>query len=275
MKVLRAIGAFFAKIGRWIANTAWVQPLLIVGGIFAVIFSIPYIKKGIEGLQADNTDYKYAYYQDRSLSLTDDGRADKLLGYLEDYEHNVENIRKEFGSKFFLTFAQKSCTGCKDQVEGYNYFNKHNSSTDKFKLYSILVDKTDSKGNYLAKDLVIEHIDLFNEIEGAFADESENYPLFRNKESVKSTMISKIRELSNCTDVGEGSKGIETPTTLMIDLDGFEDGQYGTNGITQIFFNYVDFIDSSVSVNAASKGNMVRDIWTYNGIFDPEYKENK
>ena len=52
MKILRAIGHFFAKIGRWIANTAWVQPLLIVGGIFAIIFSIPYIKRGFENLFA-------------------------------------------------------------------------------------------------------------------------------------------------------------------------------------------------------------------------------
>ena len=55
MKILRVIGAFFVKIGRWIANTAWVQPLLIVGGIFGIIFSIPYIKKAIEDAQVDNT----------------------------------------------------------------------------------------------------------------------------------------------------------------------------------------------------------------------------
>ncbi len=273
MKVLRAIGGFFAKIGRWIAGTAWVQPLLIVGAIFGVIFSIPYIKKGIEGLQADSTDYKYLYYQDRSLSLAEDGKADKLLGYLEDYDNNVENIRSEFGSKFFLTFAQKNCTNCKDAVEGYKYFSTHNSS-EKYKLYSILVDKTDSNGDYMAKKIVNEHIDLFNQIEGAFADDWEEYPLFINKPTVKDSMISKIQALSNSTDVGEGSTGIETPTTLMIDLDGYDEGHYGVNGITQIFFNYIDFIDSSVSVNAASKGNMVRDIWTYNGIFDPEYKNN-
>ena len=40
MVVLRAIGNFFARIGRWIRDTAWVQPLLIVGGIFAIIFSM-------------------------------------------------------------------------------------------------------------------------------------------------------------------------------------------------------------------------------------------
>ena len=47
MVVLRAIGGFFARIGRWIKETAWIQPLLIVGAIFAVIFSIPHIIKGV------------------------------------------------------------------------------------------------------------------------------------------------------------------------------------------------------------------------------------
>ena len=108
MKILRAIGAFFAKIGRWIANTAWVQPLLIVGGIFGIIFSIPYIKKGIEGLQSDTTDYKYRYYQNNALNLKEGGTADELLGYLEE-GGNADKIRSKFGSKFFLVFTNSAC----------------------------------------------------------------------------------------------------------------------------------------------------------------------
>lgn len=41
MNILKAIGARLTKLWRWIRETAWVQPLLIVGAIFAVIFSIP------------------------------------------------------------------------------------------------------------------------------------------------------------------------------------------------------------------------------------------
>lgn len=41
MNILKAIGARLTKLWRWIRETAWVQPLLIVGSIFAVIFSIP------------------------------------------------------------------------------------------------------------------------------------------------------------------------------------------------------------------------------------------
>ena len=271
MKILRAIGGFFAKIGRWIANTAWVQPLLIVGGIFAIIFSIPYIKKGIEGLQTDTTDYKYQYYKDRSLDLKEGGKADKLLGYLEDYKDNKENIKKEFGSQFLLTFVKQNCQNCKDAVEGYKYVaNNYNSKfTNKFKMYTILVDKTNDEGDYLAKPIVEKHNDLFDVIAGLFEDDAvkEDYPVFKNTTGKADGVISKLKELSGIT-----TEGMETPTTFMVDIDGYEDGAFGINGITQFFFNYIDYIDSD-TINAATKGNLLRDMWTYQNIFDPEYEK--
>ena len=272
MKILRAIGAFFAKIGRWIASTAWVQPLLIVGGIFAIIFSIPYIKKGIEGLQTDTTDYKYKYYQDRALSLTEDGKAEKLLTYLEEYEDKKENIRKEFGSQFILTFSKKDCQNCKDAVEGYKYASSNYNSKfkNKFKLYSILVDKTDDEGEYLAEPIVEKANALFDDIVGLFEDDSvkEDYPVFKNTTGKADGVISKLKELSGIT-----TNGMETPTSFMIDIDAFENGAFGTNGITQFYFNYIDYIEGD-TINAATKGNLVRDMWTYQGIFDPEYEGN-
>lgn len=271
MKILRAIGGFFAKIGRWVASTAWIQPLLIVGGIFGIIFSIPYIKKGIEGLQADNTDYKYQYYKDHSLGLKEDGKADKLLHYLDEYEDNVENIRKEFGSKFFLTFAKKDCVNCKDAVAGYKNLTSNFSSwkLDKsFKLYSILVDKTDDDGEYLAKKILSKNNDLFTKLAADYGESDPDYPLFRNLPDKKSGMIQKICDFPEQT-LTTGN-GMETPTTFLIDIDG-ADSNFSVNGITQIFFNYIDFIEGDV--NARSKGQMLRDAWSYSGIFDPDYNK--
>jgi hypothetical protein len=57
MKILKAIGAFFARIWRWIKETAWIQPLLIVGAIFAVIFSIPYFSSWISSLGIGSENY--------------------------------------------------------------------------------------------------------------------------------------------------------------------------------------------------------------------------
>ena len=50
MKFLKILDTPFVKLWGWIKDTAWVQPLLIVGCIFGVIFSIPYISKGIQNL---------------------------------------------------------------------------------------------------------------------------------------------------------------------------------------------------------------------------------
>ena len=271
MKVLRAIGGFFAKIGRWIANTAWIQPLLIVGGIFGIIFSIPYIKKGIEGLQTDNTDYKYEYYKEHALNLKEDGRADKLLHYLDEYEDNVENIRKEYGAKFFLTFVKKDCPNCKEGVAGFKNLSDNFSSwklDHSFKLYTILVDKTNDDGEYLAKKILRKNNGLFEKLAADYGEADPDYPLFRNvSSSKKKEMADKIAEFPEQTLTD--SNGMETPTTFLIDLDG-ANTNFSVNGITQIFFNYTDFIEGDR--NARSKGAMLRDAWSYKGIFDPEYE---
>jgi hypothetical protein len=59
MIILKAIGSFFVKIWRWIKDTAWVQPLLIVGAIFAVIFSIPYITEWANNFTHNSTNSFY------------------------------------------------------------------------------------------------------------------------------------------------------------------------------------------------------------------------
>ena len=71
MVVLRAIGRFFARIGRWIKETAWIQPLLIVGAIFAVIFSIPHIIDFFKGVasESDSANKFFAKYQISSSNL--------------------------------------------------------------------------------------------------------------------------------------------------------------------------------------------------------------
>ena len=87
MGILRAIGRFFAKIGRWIRDTAWVQPLLIVGGIFAIIFSIPYIVDGVKAA-LDSGNASETFYYNHRLSLNgsekEESDADKLIDYIVD-----------------------------------------------------------------------------------------------------------------------------------------------------------------------------------------------
>src|SRR5574344_2269684 len=70
MEILKKIAAPFVAIWRWIKETAWVQPLLIVGVIFAVIFSIPSITKAIQSASSGSSD-GLDYYKSVQLSLDD------------------------------------------------------------------------------------------------------------------------------------------------------------------------------------------------------------
>ena len=109
MVVLRAIGRFFARIGRWIKDTAWIQPLLIVGGIFAIIFSIPYLTKWVKSwFNEESASEKY--FSSKKLSLKnadkDQGKseADDLFRYLDAYSKDEQTAdqEKKFGKKFFI-----------------------------------------------------------------------------------------------------------------------------------------------------------------------------
>ncbi len=78
-KVLSAIGRFFKGIGNWIKTTAWIQPLLIVGAIFALIMSIKPISNWIGEITA--TESISTFYDDHKVSFKDlfgaDGKMDK------------------------------------------------------------------------------------------------------------------------------------------------------------------------------------------------------
>lgn len=273
--VLRAIGGFFAKIGRWIANTAWIQPLLIVGGIFGIIFSIPYIKKGIDGLSAANqTDEKLAYYKSRAISLDNakdhNSDFDKLLSWLE--EDNRTEIKNKYGEKFFLTFATEDCAYCKECVAGFESLNSNFGEwglDQKFNLVSVMVDTTDDDGNYLAKYAFEEHQDLFDAIVGEFS-EYEDYPLLKNVTSdQKSTLKTSIEKLQNAID--DNGEGLETPTTFLIDLSTTGDAaEVNVNGVTAIFFNYTDLLSTAGYNEQTSyyKGKFLSDCWSYSNLFD-------
>ncbi|MDD3938419.1 MAG: hypothetical protein PHU55_01520, partial [Bacilli bacterium] len=108
MNILKAIGAFFVRIGRWIKDTAWVQPLLIVGAIFAVIFSIPSITSWIEGLAEDaRSSEKYYQKFQRSLAGGETSEADKLIADIQDGD-----AKSSIGEKFFLVFVSEDCSAC-------------------------------------------------------------------------------------------------------------------------------------------------------------------
>ena len=176
MVVLRAIGGFFARIGRWIKETAWIQPLLIVGAIFAVIFSIPHIIKGVSSW-FDESDSANKFLTRYRLDLKDanvvpDGKyvgkskVDEFLTYVEDGE--TEKIKSTYGERFFVAFV-KDDSSSKDLYGGLKTFKDKWAAKDQefvginkdllkgdFRLHTIYVDSTTTVDG--------EEINLFDEV---------------------------------------------------------------------------------------------------------------
>ena len=280
MKILRAIGGFFAKIGRWIANTAWIQPLLIVGGIFGVIFSIPYIKTAIENSQVDTTDYDYAYYtaSSRALDLKENSTAkrsaDKLFSNLElNNAEGYKTINDNFGKKFFVTFIKKDCASCKECVEGWKEYAKMNKD---FKLYTIVMDKKakSSDKDYLSKRIFNTYNQFFGSLDTTFGEEDKGeYALYKNVDSsVKSTYVTNLNKFADNTTSSVG-EGIETPFTFMYDFDKIEsEADYvNTYKVTAVMFNYVSLIEGTS--NIYTKKLLLDDAWNYKGVFNPNPEE--
>ena len=283
-KVLRVIGGFFAKIGRWIANTAWVQPLLIVGGIFGIIFSIPYIKEGIEKLQPVATDDAILFYRNRAISLdgayTEDGNtgtssADQLFDKLESFTADDQQwIIDNYGDKFFLTFATETCPNCKACIDGYNSLSENFATwglNSSFRLYTIMVDTVDSDGHYLAKSLFEHHQPLLDDIVGEYA-EYEDYPLLKNvTESQADALRSSIEKLQDAID--DNGEGLDTPCTFMIDLSETKvEAEVNPHGVTAIFFNYTSLMTEELS--PINKGTFLKNCWSYTELFDKNYNKD-
>ena len=179
MKVLRAIGGFFAKIGRWIKETAWIQPLLIVGAIFAIIFAIPHIIDGVKGL-FNESDSANKYFKKHEISLVkadqiDDGKhvgnskVDELFTWFE--EDKADDVKSAYGERFYLAFVEKDSASCKDLYGGVKEFQekwkKNNAEFQglkgEFKFYTIYVDTVseDDDSINLFDEVWNNHYDLF------------------------------------------------------------------------------------------------------------------
>ncbi len=123
MNVLKKLGTPFVAVWRWIKETAWVQPLLIVGIIFAIIFSIPSITKWVQSW--DFGDDSYDWLNSNRLSLegcTKDSTKGEAAEFFQAFETaqnnwnngNKEEARRELNkytgdsNKMFLYFVQEN-----------------------------------------------------------------------------------------------------------------------------------------------------------------------
>ena len=276
MIILKAIGSFFAKIGRWIKETAWVQPLLIVGAIFAVIFSIPHIVNWVSSWFASGNEYEtfYGRYQvSLNGAVEHKSDADKLMQYLENRNNGTatsDEINK-YGDQFFLTFYQSGCSGCEDTFPGFETlqanFNSgeftvkemstgYKSSTE-FKYFTIKVDEsTDDEltGSETSFDKLFDNYpDFFEEA----VTSVEDRPYYHKQGGSSSTYASLLEDINDINS-------FQTPTTFMIDFNYPEASEYG---IVDIIFNF-DGKDNKTTATALAR--TLIDCWNHVGVFSEE-----
>ena len=280
MVVLRAIGHFFARIGRWIKETAWIQPLLIVGGIFAIIFSIPYLTKWVKSWFKDESAAE-KYYSNKKVSLknAEDHKSDVdvLFDYLtlRDDAEKVSAGEKKFGQKFFLTIVQENCSACQDRYEAFQILEKEwgkgsfeeLKDQDSFKMFTIYADtKNDDGQNLFEKVYDRDNVTSFFEntvdyMSGNYVD----HPYYINGNEG-----SYDTNLKNLTKREE----ITTPATFLIDFttEGKRDWT-SPNGVREVLFTF----DGTDGSDSYAKARTLRNAWTNkdsaSNVFSQDYRK--
>jgi len=271
MIILSAIGRFFARIGRWIRDTAWVQPLLIVGGIFAIIFSIPYITKWVQSWY-DSQNAAESFFGEYKVSLENckDGNsdADKLFRYMNGTD-NQEEGKAKYGDKFFIMFTKSDCEGCTDAYEGLKYlrdnWNKNEFSTgDQFRMYTLFVDTLDddNEKNLFQTYFYNTYDVYFEELAGSMTAS----PYYTNKGGSSSSYATNIESLAD-------PEAMSVPTLFFVDFSKNETApQHNTLRVSEILFN-VDAKDTQGS-NSLGRARTLFDCWNHTDIFSADYQQD-
>ncbi len=251
-KFFGAIGRFFAKIWNWIKETAWVQPLLIVGLIFGVIFSIPAITKGIKQLQENGSNYRYI---NKNNIL-----ASELLSYESKYEDDAaKGLDEALGdanetSKFLICVVTSDNSTVINAEKGFKYLlndepgaffdDDHKYANVKFLYQWEKGDEDDDDIKKKWRNDVNSYLDWeekhHDEIEIAYKDTCTKYG----------------KDWKDYGDDSNGSlsKGV-LPTPAMIL---FEEGK-----ITDVYFS----VDGETK---AAKAQFIKDFYFHEGDFDAE-----
>ena len=278
MKVLRAIGGFFARIGRWIKETAWIQPLLIVGAIFAVIFAIPHIIDGVKGWfdESDAANKYFAKYQ-LSLDKADSGKGesevDALFNYIQ--ERDESTIKSKYGERFFIAFVQEESSSCKDLYGGLKMFQdkwadkKEGEFKDlagEFKLYTVYTDAVNEDD---------EEVNLFNEV---WSNHIELFEDFGRNGYLAKTYYAQNKNYSDDNYINSfiGSSDTKTcpmSTPLVMYFDFSEQNPFKVAGSAERIVGLSDVIFTVDGSSDLEKARTLRDCWAHKDIFG-ELKNN-
>ena len=246
MKVLSAIGRFFARIGRWIKETAWIQPLLIVGAIFAVIFAIPHIINGVKGW-FNNSDY-----------LADSSKEEDLLKMVGKDRFFVAFVEKDNGSA-----ADNLCGGLKTLKDKWNNaeFKDSLSGKGSFKLITIYTDTKNSDGENLFDMVWKNHIGLFedlsdgNNLPNTYYAKNEGY----GADKYASTFIGSDEKTEECP--------MSTPLLMYFDFSKDEQGNPNNPNTNTTIKGLSDVIFSVEGDDDWERARSLKDCWIHANKF--------
>ena len=274
MKVLSAIGGFFARIGRWIKETAWIQPLLIVGAIFAVIFAIPHIIDGVKGWfdESDAANKYFAKYQ-LSLDKADQGKGesevDELFTMIEGGEEKAEEIKSKYGERFFIAFVQEDSSTCKDLYGGLKMFQdkwadkkegEFKGLEGEFKLITIYTDtkSEDDESVNLFNEVWVNHIELFEDF--ARSDYLETTFYAKNKNYTTDNYINSFVGSSD-------TKSCPMSAPLVMYFDFTDKNSVKKAGTVERIIGLSDVLFSVDGSSDLEKARTLRDCWAHEDIF--------
>jgi hypothetical protein len=292
MNILKSITTPFVASRRWIKETAWVQPLLIVGVIFAVIFSIPSITKAVQNaIAAQSADIEW--YKNYRLSLdgtaNDDSQANLFFdnyvsaqnSWFEGQKDEARETMSRYNDgtgKFYLFFAQTDCTACSELKEASVYLIDNWETTIAASAETNDVQYTDFKYQSIIADEEVDD-DIYDTTKPfAYLYGYRNYIKFTEdvngiakytyyyknlSDSEQSTYISNLQNLIY-SDPSSSSmiSDFQTPLVVLFDMT---DQNKTNNIVTQVFFK----INGS---DKYSRADFVADSWTGAGVFSEDGK---
>jgi len=204
-KVFTAIGHFFRNIWRYIMTNAWVQPILIVALIFAIIFGltgIPSLIETVKGWFNDSTDNKIKRKYSETIDIDE---------FYELYEGN---------KSFVIVFGEDDCANCKTLYKKINTYmddEAHRDNYAKTDIYFLNISD-------LLED-VNDDIEKYGDVK--FATESDNFDKLERLGNILyngfADVIKPITEsdYSELQSYGKAKDayGIVTPTTVFFTED--------------------------------------------------------
>ncbi len=260
MNFLKMLARPFIAIWRWIKETAWVQPLLIVGIIFGIIFSIPSITSWVQSWDFGNDDYSWLYKNQLSLKgITDRGEDGEVIDFLESFndaqskwntndKEGAKTALKSYtkSGKMVLYFVKEDDT-CKNINEASNYLVKEawkenvidkvaedkKSTVADFTYQAIFTDQkidVDDDDHTYDQKTAYEYLLMTGEFHtfyttvNAAALASNYYKNLSDKSSYQ-TKVENISSLSNYSS--------SIPTMILVDLT---DTNKTANIITEVIF---------------------------------------